>query len=218
MRESVYEQLKNAIFSGAFAKGERLVERDIAAKLKVSRTPVREALRRLEAEGIIEGQSRQGLIVRERSADEIREIYLIREALESLAAECAARNATAADIRRLRRLAAVMDKVNLEQSAAPEEVFEAHRKFSEGCNLASHMPSLIHMIGSLREQISRFRSVSLRSKKRRIEAMEEHHKILEALAQRDQKLAAELTRQHVRRALEAYLYSIDEAGGGKKDV
>lgn len=209
IREAVYEQLKKAILSGIYSVGERLREHDLAAKLQVSRTPVREALRRLEAEGLLEALPRHGLVVKNYTDDDIREIYMIREALESLAAEFSAINATKKDITLLERLISEMDA--LDDITEAESSYEVHKNFSESYNHASHMPTLIRLIDSLRDQVSRFRNVSLSSAERRKRAREEHRELLKALKERDPKRASELTRIHISHALSAYFDSKDTA-------
>lgn len=213
IREVVYEQLKAAILSGGFANGERLVEQDIASRLQVSRTPVREALKRLETEGFLEALPRNGLIVKIYSDDEIREIYLIREALESLAAEYAARNATKRDIRELERFAAEMDRAGNDPDSTPQERMDGHRRFSEAYNRASHMPTLVHMIESLKAQVARFRRVSLSGAKRRAQAQDEHRQLLEAIKDRAPEQAGRLTKIHIQNALLAYFESKGRDGG-----
>lgn len=213
IREAVYGQIKSAIQEGAFAKGERLVEHDIAEKLQVSRTPVREALKRLESEGFLEALPRQGLIVKSHSEAEIREIYMIREALESLAAEQAAINATDEDVALLEKLVSAMNRQD-DPQADPAETLDVHRHFSEAYNRASHLPTLVRMIESLKEQIIPLRKVSLRGRKRREEAQAEHGALLRALKERKPDLAAELTRRHIRNALRAYFDSETGDGGG----
>ena len=213
IREIVYDKLKGAIMRGEFAHGERLVEHVIASQLQVSRTPVREALKRLESEGLLTATPRQGLIVKGYSTNEIREIYMIREALESLAASCATKNATEQDIRELEHLIQEMDRCGEDPDATPEEKFEAHRHFSEAFNQASHMPTLVHMIESLREQVSRFRRGSLSGKERMCKAREEHRLLLEAVRNRDPERAAKVALVHIQGALEAYLKSIGDDGG-----
>lgn len=212
IREAVYEQIKSALLDGAFAKGERLVEHDIAEKLQVSRTPVREALKRLESEGLLEALPRQGLIVKSHNEEEIREIYMIREALESLAAEQAAINATDEDVANLDELVHAMKRQD-DPNCDSAEVLDIHRNFSEAYNRASHMPTLVRMIESLKEQIVPLRRVSLRGQMRRKEAQAEHYALLEALKERKPNLAAELTRAHIRNALKAYFDSETDDGG-----
>lgn len=211
--EIVYEQLKETILRGDFANGKRLVEHDLAEQLQVSRTPVREALRRLESEGLIESSQRQGLVVKEYSEDEIREIYMIREALESLAAEYAARNATKAEIRNLDQLVLRMQEIDEGAEVDADEAMVVHRNFSEAYNRASHMPTLVHLIESLKEQVARFRKVSLSSPARQKNAFREHKELLDALKAGDSALASKLTRRHIQNALEAYFDSPQKNGG-----
>lgn len=211
IRETVYRQLKRAILIGDFTAGERLLEHDIAERLQVSRTPVREALKRLEAEGLLEALPKQGLGVKQYSDDDIREIYMIREALECLAAEFAAINATEEDIARLDTLVETMDR--LDADADTMEVMEVHRNFSDTYNRASHMPTLVRLIESLKEQITHFRSVSLSGRARRTDTREEHKELLEALKQRNPERASALTHQHIRNALTAYFNPKDKSGG-----
>ena len=213
IREVVYEQLKQAVLSGAFDGGERLVEHDLAKRLHVSRTPVREALKRLESEGLLQALPRQGLVARQYSDEEIREIYMIRIALESLAAECAARNATDEDIAALEVFADEMERVSSDPEASDAMRFEAHRVFSEAFIRASRMPTLVRLIESLREQLSRFRQVSLRGKVRQEMALQEHRKLLDAIRQKNPELAVHRTQIHIEHALEAYFESTDANGG-----
>lgn len=205
IREAVYEQLKMTILSGAYEVNERLLEHDLAAKMNVSRTPVREALRRLESEGLLEALPKQGLVVKSYTDDDIREIYMIREALECLAAEFAAIKATDEDIALLEKL--VMDMERLNEEADSIEALEAHRHFSEAYNRASHMPTLVHLIESLKGQVARFRHVSLSGPERRESAYLEHKELLNALKARDPERASALTHIHIRNALTAYFNS-----------
>lgn len=212
IREVVYLQLKDAVISGVYKVGERLLEHDIAEKLQVSRTPVREALRRLESEGLLEALPKQGLVVRGYTDDEIREIYMIREALECLAAEFAAINATDEEIAVLEKYVEEMDELGV--GVGTGEAMEVHRRFSEAYNRASHMPTLVRLIESLKEQMVRFRGVSLSGPERRAVAREEHRGLLDALKKRDPERASALTQTHIRGALTAYFNSKNENGDG----
>lgn len=211
IREAAYEQIRKAVLSGAYSNGERLLEHDLAAKLRVSRTPVREALRRLESEGLLVALPKHGLVVKNYSDEDIREIYMIREALECLAAEFAAINATQKDIDMLERLVAEMDE--LDDVSEAERSFSVHQSFSEAYNRASHMPKLISLIESLKAQMACFRNVSLSGVERRRLAREEHRALLKALKERDSKRASELTRAHIRHALTAYFDAKETAEG-----
>jgi DNA-binding GntR family transcriptional regulator len=207
--EVVYDKLKAAVLSDVFIKGERLVELDIAARLKVSRTPVRAALQRLTSEGMLESRGGQGFFVKDYSFDDIREIYLIRESLESLAAERAAHNATDLDIENIRGLISELESAYGNPGVNQSEIFELHKRFSEAYCRASHMPTLVRMIESLKEQMTRFRRVSLSGALRKTLALDEHRGMFEAIERKDPKLAGELTRAHIKNAYNAYLSSIN---------
>lgn len=213
IRETVYEQIKAAVLAGDFEPGERLLEHDIAKAMHVSRTPVRETLKRLEAEGLLEALPRQGLVIKQHTDNDIREIYIIRETLECLAAEFAAINATKSEINLLESYVADMDR--LDEKTDTSEVMAVHRCFSDTYNRASHMPTLVRLIESLKEQITRFRSVSLSGGERRAKAHEEHKELLEALKRRDPERASALTREHVRNALTA---CFDSKSTGETDL
>lgn len=209
IREVVYDQLKGALMEGALFGGMRLVEHELASQLRVSRTPVREALKRLEAEGFVESSDTQGLVVKSYSDDEIREIYEIRVALECLAAERAAKCATSEEIEYLGGLVERMDDSS---SAAVDELTPIHQAFSEAFVKASHMPKLIRMIESLRDHIARCRAVSLRAHGRAAAAKREHAELFDALVDHDAERASQLTKEHIKRAAEAYFSAQTEGG------
>ena len=208
--EVVYDKLKAAVVSDAFKEGERLVEAEIAAKLKVSRTPVRTALQRLESEGMLESRGGQGFFVKEYTPDDIREIYLIREALESLAAERAARAATDRDIQAIRGIVREMEEACANPDVMQSEIFDLHKRFSDAYNRASHMPTLVRMIESIKDRMTHFRRVSLSGAERREAALREHRAMLEAVERRDPAQAADLAKAHIMGAYDAYLRSSND--------
>ena len=204
IREVVYERLKEALLEGRLRPGDRLVESELAQRLQVSRTPVREALRRLEAEGMLESLPRKGLVVKDYSLEEIEEVYAIRESLEALAAVQAVRRATEEELRHLEALMARIDLLERDPRTPPRGIFEAHRDFSEACIRACHLPRLVQMIETFKGHMTRFRRVTLGDDARRRRVRDEHRSILEALKNRDEALAERLTREHIRGAYEAY--------------
>lgn len=134
--EKAYQALKDGIFAGHYQPGDRLKERDICAELEVSRTPVREALRRLQADGLVHLEPRRGGVVTEMSAEEAHEIFSLGAMLESFGARLAASRATPQDVAKLDelmdKLAAVIDS----QSADQREQYmaldhELHGKIAE---------------------------------------------------------------------------------------
>lgn len=130
--ESAYARLLEGIHAGEFAPGDRLREIDVADRLKLSRTPVREALRRLEADGIVEHRPRIGAVIRSLSHAEIVELYEMRLVLERAAAEMAAKHALPAEIDTLRRINAQIDEAigDPHRAAASNQTF--HRALYHG--------------------------------------------------------------------------------------
>ncbi|MFA0887965.1 MAG: GntR family transcriptional regulator [Synergistales bacterium] len=208
IRNVVYDSLRQAILDGSIAPGERLVESELAETLNVSRMPVREAIRKLETEGLVEHQPRRGAVVKTFSEEDILEIYTLREAMEALAAVQAVRRATQEEILNLEKAMNEIDRLcDLGNEADAREVFEANRIFSEGVIAACHMPRLIQVINTYKDYLERFRRVTLAGPSRRELVRREHRGILEAIRDRDEKRAEALTREHIRGALEAYLRS-----------
>ena len=112
IREIAYEVLKKAIITGEIPAGERIVETDYADRLHISRTPLREALRKLERDGLVEYVMRRGVIVHAFTADDVEQIYTIRNSLEMLTLPDIIANATAEDIAELREMLAKMDELD----------------------------------------------------------------------------------------------------------
>ena len=111
IREIAYEVLKHAIITGEIPAGERIVETDYAERLHISRTPLREALRKLERDGLVEYVLRRGVVVRAFTIADVEEIYTIRNALEMLTLPAIVKNATEEDIAALKEHLREMDEV-----------------------------------------------------------------------------------------------------------
>jgi DNA-binding GntR family transcriptional regulator len=208
VREAVFVRLRRAILSGELAPGTRLVERELAQQLGVSRTPVREAFRKLEHEGLVDQVGRRNLIVREHSGDEIREILAIRAALEGLAAELAAANARPQHLRRFATLLEQMDEAVAGGDTAT--LARLNEQFNATLYAAAGSRRLSEMLGGLREQAANFARRGYGIPGRAAEAVQEHRRIVEAVAARDGERAAREAREHVRRS-EANL--LGELGG-----
>jgi DNA-binding GntR family transcriptional regulator len=198
VREAVFVRLRRAILSGELAPGTRLVERELAQQLGVSRTPVREAFRKLEHEGLVDQVGRRNLIVRQHSGDEIREILAIRAALEGLAAELAAAHARP---QHLRRFAALLEQMDAAVAAGDTTALaRLNEQFNATLYAAAGSRRLSEMLGSLREQAANFARRGYGVPGRAVEAVQEHHRIVEAVAARDGERAAREAREHVRRS------------------
>lgn len=188
-RLSPYEQLKGAILSGEFAPGQPLVENTLAAWCQTSRTPVREALRRLEQDGLIDSSDR-GLVVRKRSPEEILDIYETRIVLEAAVARVAAERRTEHDIRLMRLL---WQKFG-ENSGS--DMVEANRQFHRAVWKASHNKSLLDLLERLSLHLARYPETTLRAPGRWQTAHRQHKQLVDAIEKRDGDAAHAVALRH----------------------
>lgn len=191
-RVSPYERIKQAIMSGDLLPGAQLVEVALAEWCEVSRTPVREALLRLEQDGLVT-RGDQGLVVRESSPEEILDIYDTRIVLEGRAAEVAAERRTSHDLMAMRRL---LEKVN---RCPPDDAYalaEINREFHRAVWRASHNDSLIDLLERLNLLLGRYPATTLAYPGRFKVANREHKKLVDAIEARDQERAAEAATHH----------------------
>jgi DNA-binding GntR family transcriptional regulator len=191
-----YERIKQAIVSGEFGPGSALVETTLAAWCEVSRTPIREALLRLEQDGLVDRNDR-GLVVRERSPEQILDIYETRIALEATAGRLAADRRTDHDLRLLRRLLALGEQTPAADAAAMVEV---NRGFHRAVWRASHNESLIDLLDRLELHLARYPGTTLAVPGRWKAARHQHELLVEAIAARDATAAHELARVHFHEA------------------
>lgn len=210
MRDIIYESLRQAIFEGRFKTGERLVEHELAEKLNVSRTPVREALRKLEIEGLVEHIPRKGVVIKGFKKEDIIEIFTIRGVLEGLAVRYVANNITEAEIKQLEELVELMRKSNSKGDI--DKLMNQCKEFNEIIIRASKMPRLIEMINTLQEYTEKTRRVTMASNNRRIDVLKEHEEIFKAIAERDPDRAEKLVKEHLEAAKQSYLKTFAEDG------
>lgn len=198
LRELVFESIREAIIAGQLRPGERLMEIQLADEMGVSRTPVREAIRKLELEGLVIMIPRKGAYVSGLSMKDISEVFEIRSALEGLAAELAAERITDEELesleRHLVRIAESIERGDL------ITVVEIDTDFHSMLYTASRNQRLSQIINNLREQIQRFRQTSLSYPGRMRNALEEHRRIVEAISTRDPELARKAAQDHIENA------------------
>ncbi|WP_261165511.1 GntR family transcriptional regulator [Microbacterium sp. Marseille-Q6965] len=199
MPTSAYEQIRDAILSGAFEGGRVLSENSLAAEFGTSRTPVREALHRLEIERLVERGPR-GAVVRTTSPEEILDIYDVRITLEGSAAQRAAQQASALDLVRLRAR-----QEDMRALTSREERPAANQAFHEALWAASHSPTLVDLLDRLGLHLRRYPTSTLDSDDRWHEALAEHDGIIDAIARQDAAAARELAERHMSAAREARL-------------
>lgn len=195
-----YSLILDAIDRGAFRPGDRLVESELADRFRVSRTPIREALQRLETQSLLTREGRS-LIVASLSHDEMAELYAVRTELEALAARLAARHAAPEEIRVLRAMAEE-DRALLGDARA---LARANRRFHGQIHRASHNRFLVQQLGLVHRSMALMATSSLAVPGRGEAALDEHDAIVSAIAARDEARAAEALRRHLSIAFETRL-------------
>ncbi len=202
LRRDVVDALRTAIIEGRLVPGARLTERELIEMTGVSRTVIREALRQLESEGVIETIPNKGPIVRKLTRDEAKDLYLIRSVLEGLAARMFVANATREDIAALSQ---ALDETALAyRDGDPELVLNAKNRFYDILFRGAGSETLSSMIATLHARIWRWRALGLghprRSRGRSKEAVKGLRDLLKAIERRDADEAEEIARLEVSNA------------------
>lgn len=205
LRELVFDSLRKAIILGKLKPGERLMEIQLAEEMGVSRTPVREAIRKLELEGFVVMVPRKGAYVAGVSVKDIADVFEVRSALEGLAAGLAAERITEEEMEELEK---VIHLISGEEDILT--VYKKDNEFHELIYRASRNHRLTQIITNLSEQINRFRLTSLSVPGRLKIAVDEHKKIIEAISDRDADLAHKLASEHMENAEQNLLNAIRE--------
>jgi len=198
LRELVLDAIRDAIINGSLQPRERLMEIQMAEELGVSRTPIREALRKLELEGFIVMVPRKGAYVADLSFKDIADVFEIRAALEGLAAGLAAERITEEELEEMERL--LVEKMEAIANYDIPRLVEVDTLFHELMYKASRNERLGAIISNLREQIQRLRKTSLSYPGRMKDSLNEHKKIAEAIQSRDVQLARQLAQEHIENA------------------
>jgi len=206
----VFETIREAIISGDLKPGERLMEVQLAEELGVSRTPVREAIRKLELEGFLIMLPRKGAYVAEISLKDIIDVFEIRAALDSLAAGLAAERITDEELEDLER--SLLSVVESADQNDLDGIVDTDTSFHDIIYKASRNERLIQIINNLREQIQRFRTTSLAFPGRMQIAVDEHRKIVEAISERNVSLAQSLAQEHIESAENIMLEALKNSG------
>lgn len=207
----IAEELKNAIVSGKLAPGERFSEEKLAASLKVSRVPLREALHRLEAEGYISFISGSDIAVNKPTVEEIEDHYLIAGALEGLAARLAVERAGAEEITRLRELHLALKEAYRAKDL--DGYFAANGKFHEFIAEIARNEELRRLVHQLRQEIQKTRILSLRLPQRLDYSMREHDQILDAFLKNNGELAEQTAAKHLHNQMQALRRMLEPTEG-----
>lgn len=191
-QNDAYSLILEAIDVGVYKPGDRLVESDLAERFGVSRTPIREALQRLETQSLLERDGRS-LIVASLDHNQMAELYMVRRELEGLAASLAARHATAEEVRVLKDMVAEDDAL-IEN---PTELVKANRRFHEQIHLASHNRYLVQQLNLVHRSMALMATTSLAAEGRGEIAQAEHKRIVAAIEARDEAAAGQALKDHI---------------------
>lgn len=205
--EGVYLTLRAAIAAGTLKPGDHLAEPPIAEALGISRTPIREALLRLETQRLVERTVGRRLIVSEVTAEEILDVYAVREVLTALAARLAAENASTSDQVRLRRLHREMRWALEEGDIA--RMATLNFEFHDTLCAASRNGFLLATLRSAHDTHQRYPGSTFSIPERAEQSVREHEQMLEAIAARDGDRAEKLAHQHIAGVREARIAMLD---------
>lgn len=201
LRDVVFQTLRGAILKGDLKPGERLMELQLAAKLGVSRTPIREAIRMLEQEGLAVTIPRKGAEVAKMTEKDMEDVLQIRASLEELAIRLCCENITPSELQELR---VAMERFEVASKA--DDVVELARldvNFHDIIYHASDNPKLIGLLNNLREQMYRYRVEYLKDRAIYPRLIEEHQHMYEALKENDAKRAERVLHEHLVNQAEA---------------
>lgn len=206
LREVIFNSLREAIIIGELKPGERLMEVQLAEKMGVSRTPVREAIRKLELEGLVNMVPRKGAHVASLSPKDIVDVLEVRGALDGLATALSSTRIKEDQLKELRQVnnqfANYVEKDNL-QGSIKKDV-----EFHEIIYRSSGNKKLIQIVNNLREQVQRFRVIYLKDYSSPKDIAIEHIKIIEAISSRNPDIALNAAKQHIKNQEEAIIKAI----------
>ncbi len=192
----VYHSLRNAIWEGRFAQGQRIREEDIAQTLGVSRTPVREALQRLQQRGLLVVRSGRGFAVAQLSNKQIFDLYATREILEGSAARFAAQHATESEIAVLYQLQKQLSKEGHNLLA----LVTLNRRFHQHIYEATHNQYLLEMLDVLNDSMALLQNLTTQMPSRHGQSDIEHLRIVRAIEKRDPDASEKAARHHIQQA------------------
>lgn len=195
LRGRVFNKIREDILAGVYKENEELKENTIGQELGVSRTPVREALRQLELEGLVTIIPNKGAYVTGITSKDIRDIYIIRSYLEGLCAKWACEHITEGQIEALEEVL-YLSEFHTRRSHN-EQLVELDNKFHDLIYKASGSKILDHVLSDFHHYVERVRKITLSRSQRATKSNQEHALILEAIKKRDGELAEQLAHEHI---------------------
>lgn len=195
LNEIVFEGLRDAIIQGVIPVGERINESIYSEKMNISRTPVREALRRIQEEGLVEYVPHYGVVVKKITIDDAKEIYQIRKALDVLATINAMKIMSEEEFEEMRQLLVKTDEADAAGNV--KLVVELSKDFNDMIYRFARMPRLDVIVKKLRQYLVRFRDISLTEDNRRRKALDEHWLLYKYMKQQDVEMLTTITNEHL---------------------
>lgn len=211
LRDVVFNTLRRAILMGELEPGERLMELQLTERLGVSRTPIREAIRKLELEGLVVMTPRKGASVAKITEKDLQDVLEVRCCLEELAVELACKRITAEEGDGLR--ACIADFRKAAEGNDITAIAEQDVRFHDIIFAATDNRRLIQMLNNLREQMYRYRVVYLKDPDTYAQLLREHEEILNCLERRDAESVKEAIRRHITNQVAAVKRTIRQEDG-----
>jgi DNA-binding GntR family transcriptional regulator len=203
LRNRIFNQIQADILNGVYEPGESLTETKLSEELGVSRTPVREALRKLELEGLVQSIPNKGVFVKGVSSQDISDICTIRMLIEGLAAKWAAEKITPHEIDELKEAVELEEFYTMKSNI--DQLLQFDTRFHDLIYKACKSKPLMHVLSTFHNYIRKARKISMSSPKRAMEVLKEHKAILQAIIERDAARAEKLATQHAKNASENLL-------------
>ena len=197
LADQVFEHLEKDILIGKYKRGDILTESHLSAELGVSRTPIREALRRLGQEHLIE-ETGKGSLVLGITEKDLMDIFKVREQLEGMAAAMACKNATDEEIQELKNTVELQEFYLTKRDA--EQIKTMDNKFHETLYKLCGSMTFYNILTPLHNKVQKYRKAAIESKNRAEASVEEHYKIYEAIKDRDENKASLMAMEHVKNA------------------
>ncbi|MGL4738459.1 MAG: GntR family transcriptional regulator [Cellulosilyticaceae bacterium] len=207
LRDIVFQTLRKAILNGELEPGERLMETQLGEKLGVSRTPIREAIRKLELEGLVVMVPRKGAQVAQFTTKDIQDVLEVRAALEALASRLACKHMDHRDFLRLQLIIAEYEYAAKDHDI--EVMIEKDVEFHETIFNATENDKLIQLFANLREQVHRYRIAYLKNSEESNQVNEQHLELLEALKNGREEEAARLASEHIQSQCDSIMRFIE---------
>lgn len=206
LREVIFNSLREAIIVGELKPGVRLMEVQLAEKMGVSRTPVREAIRKLELEGLVDMIPRKGAHVADLSVKDIMDVLEVRATLDGLATALAAERITEEELKELKHVniqfGNYVERENLQGSIRKDV------EFHEIIYRSSRNEKLIQIASNLREQVQRFRVIYLKDSGSPRDIIREHQEIIEAVQKKDSEVSRSVAQRHIKHQEEAIVKAV----------